>query len=216
MRYLLVVLLLLIMTSTASAEVFMYQDNAGKWHGVSAADQVPAEYRDQLKTVDDPDPRAHEDDLRRASIKCQQPGIEDKGVIRGRFYLITNGGDVRPVRKESVFILRNDFSDTGIAKEDSDKLKGEYGYAILTSPVLQKIISDHKTLCEYSVFTTTTDLDGNFSYTGLPDGFYEISCIGRGGINEAVWFDTFIISNGKPSTLIDDDKPLAASAAVNP
>ncbi|HEY3346603.1 MAG TPA: hypothetical protein VGK71_03160 [Nitrospirota bacterium] len=35
----------------ASAEVFMYRDDAGKWHGVGSANEVPEQYRDQLEQV---------------------------------------------------------------------------------------------------------------------------------------------------------------------
>lgn len=38
------------------AEVFMYQDSQGQWHGVSTMDEVPQEYRDQVQGVDHVEP----------------------------------------------------------------------------------------------------------------------------------------------------------------
>jgi hypothetical protein len=38
-------------TLAASAEVFMYKDDAGKWHGVGSVSEVPEQYKDQLTQV---------------------------------------------------------------------------------------------------------------------------------------------------------------------
>ena len=37
----------LLITSQAYAEVFMYQDEKGKWYGVNSVDQIPERYRSQ-------------------------------------------------------------------------------------------------------------------------------------------------------------------------
>lgn len=58
MKLIFTVFLILIIPSLAFAEVFMYQDASGKWHGVSSIDQVPPAYRSQIQGVvnNDPDP----------------------------------------------------------------------------------------------------------------------------------------------------------------
>ncbi len=48
--------ILLFIPVVCFAEVFMYQDNAGKWHGVSSINEVPQEYRSQTNSVQHDDP----------------------------------------------------------------------------------------------------------------------------------------------------------------
>jgi len=50
----------LMLLGSAAAEVFMYKDSAGKWHGVSSPGEVPEEYRAQVETVNNPDTRTPE------------------------------------------------------------------------------------------------------------------------------------------------------------
>jgi len=59
MRYLLAAIFILAIAIPVHAEVYMYRDSAGIWHGVSSADQVPPEYRDQLKALEASDPEVN-------------------------------------------------------------------------------------------------------------------------------------------------------------
>jgi hypothetical protein len=43
-----------------NAQVYMYKDDAGKWHGVSSAAQIPEQYRDQVQEVTSPDSKTPE------------------------------------------------------------------------------------------------------------------------------------------------------------
>jgi hypothetical protein len=51
MKILAVLFLFFTFSSVVHAEVLMYQDDGGKWHGVSSIDQVPEKYKKQIESV---------------------------------------------------------------------------------------------------------------------------------------------------------------------
>jgi hypothetical protein len=53
MRIFTVLLLLFAFCSVAWADVLMYRDDAGKWHGVNSILEVPDKYKDQVSAVEE-------------------------------------------------------------------------------------------------------------------------------------------------------------------
>ena len=61
MRYAILLAILLTIAAPAHAEIFMYQDSSGQWHGVSSQDQIPSQYRDKSATVNNADKSSPEE-----------------------------------------------------------------------------------------------------------------------------------------------------------
>ena len=205
--------ILLFIPTVCFSEVFMYQDNAGKWYGVSSIDQVPLEYKNQIEGIKSDDPL--EKAKNEVSNICQPPSDADKGTISGRLYLITKGGDVKPALKVSIFILRDygtdvEQKDLNIIKKKIDQFANyKFGFEDIYNDIIQ-LEKDRVILCPYCVFTVATDLNGNFIFHGLPDGNYELYCMGQAGANEAIWLQSFTISKSNPSIFIDGGVPVAS------
>jgi len=86
MHYLLAVLFVLLVATPTSAEVFMYQDSSGKWHGVSSVSQVPEEYQNQIQSVvnndtdkaSTPEPVSHKKQSKVVVVNTKEVAPEEK------------------------------------------------------------------------------------------------------------------------------------------
>ncbi len=70
--------LILLFPVVANAEVFMYQDSSGQWHGVSSKNQVPAEYQNQLNSVIDNEPTPTPSRIKAQKVKEKREARQEK------------------------------------------------------------------------------------------------------------------------------------------
>jgi hypothetical protein len=130
-----------------------------------------------------------------------------KGILTGRVFAITKGGDLKPARIATVHILFYGGADTAgtvyvqetmkatdAFSAELQKNRGDWSerYACLKelgiySSTMLKVMewSESKQIYD-QVVNLQTDEEGFFSIT-LPPGIYIVTARGRAGANQAVW-----------------------------
>ena len=139
------------------------------------------------------------------------------GVVSGRVFAITGGGDMKPARLARVYLFyagRNDeeaktsvgmtwLNENVAAVEAQVKLvEAEretcaadmltYDKAILAT---LKWGEDQKKANQ--ILTADADEEGNFKITSVTPGFYVLLARGRSGFSEGIWSQTIKVESGR-------------------
>jgi hypothetical protein len=153
-----------------------------------------------------------------------QPGKPMLAAVKGRVFLITKGGDLKPARLADVYLLSAD------VLPDEKSVKTETGLVALyceyagqqrqfvyrpdvgayASRVVQADLSEYKDglsklqkmfsgqMGKKNTFSAQADEEGGFSFDGVPFGSYMIIAFGHAGVNLGYWEQPLQITATKP------------------
>jgi len=126
MRTIILILFFMVVAMTVHAEVFMYQDSAGKWHGVNQINDVPAEYRSQCKET-----------IQQAEIKSQEEEMAE--TAKQRWLKEKNEKEFAPEKIQVLLHAREAAINTMYEKIE-EKIKDKIGTRLPDGAV----ITDYK------------------------------------------------------------------------
>jgi hypothetical protein len=147
--------------------------------------------------------------------KTSTPTVLKTGSVDGRVFGITHGGDLKPARMPTIYLLYE-----GQREKHLEENSADYQYQLVSLDALGKRLEnpstgdenlkcresmlDHdRTLLDVAqwaldnkkakqVFTTEGDEEGRFSITKVPVGYYRIVARGQAGASDAYWESMFI------------------------
>jgi len=154
-------------------------------------------------------------------------GSQGYSELTGKVFAITKGGDLKPARMATLFVLSGDaaaqfksnmLSETSraaeAAKTDSglvdpmvagdfsellESLKRRYCRDAFVS-TFEEAVNLAKRNPD-SIVTSETDEDGIFRVTGLTSGTRTVVAIGRAGSNDAVWVEDVTLESGQETPI---------------
>ena len=161
-----------------------------------------------------------------------QPPVQ--ASIKGRVFLITAGGDLKPARLPNVYLLAADES----LNQDSAKILQAALQHCLQLEQIQRALRDFdfsQSLVNgargefakyqsdlsalemlfrvHSVLTGQTDEDGQFTFEKVPSGSYAIAAFGQAGVNLAYWGEPLQVKAGEQSE-IKLSQPVTACSGI--
>jgi hypothetical protein len=144
------------------------------------------------------------------------------GSVKGRVFLITKDGDLKPARSPVVYLLYH-----GQAHYDPNAVDHFYQLASLDAygkrlelnlfedkDCQMALLDSSKILLDMEewaldnkkpmqVLKTKGDIEGHFKITGVPRGNYRIVALGQAGANDAHWDKLDVVVKAGAPTLID-------------
>jgi hypothetical protein len=161
----------------------------------------------------------------------QQTARPPMASLNGRAFLITKGGDIKPVRMGTVYLFgsfpydatgklldgqHNPWMDAGRespgvqlvycdleAAKSSLTQAGDAGYLLAYKTLLKcaEGIVQSHGSKKVGLYKGTTDEEGNFSFEKVPVAEYEVMVLGHAGIYEGLWRGDVVLRSGKASIL---------------
>lgn len=150
------------------------------------------------------------------------------GIVSGKIFLITKGGDLKPARLAQVFLLDGNAGKDGdesaayyftlahLAKlkaidskqlyaglsdpEDVDRIYCLTKLRIFGESVTSTLKWNHEQKTDF-VKIGNADEDGLFRFGGVTPGKYSILATGHAGVNTAYWQQDVIVEGGKEVTI---------------
>ena len=150
-------------------------------------------------------------------------------TLTGKVFAITKGGDLKPARMATLFVLSGDVAaqfKSKMLSEISKAAEAEEAASRLVDPVLRTDVEVLELLegikrmdCEKafrntledginlakrnadSVFILETDEEGLFKVAGLKPGSYTVVIIGRAGANDGVWVEDVTLEAGQETPI---------------
>lgn len=132
-------------------------------------------------------------------------------TIKGKFLVVTKGGDVKPAIMSDVYIIRN-FRGSEIEPDkvlslfkNSENMDDKINKLITATSdlvLIKELIQFDKSNpnCSYEC---KTNLEGYFEMKGIPSGEYEVFCFGHAGANNVIWFDVLNLNWTNPTKTVE-------------
>ncbi len=164
---------------------------------------------------------AEQIDTNRAASPAQKASHPSFGVVSGRIFLITKGGDLKPARMAHVFLFFDrgqgssavmsagggdtpgliylkknleaieEANKSGASKSCKSDLLNAFKAAVATLDWAQ----EHKLTAYVAILDA--DEEGNFSIGKIRPGVYELIARGQAGINDAYWLQEITVRSGE-------------------
>jgi hypothetical protein len=142
------------------------------------------------------------------------------GSVSGRAYLITKGGDLKPVRDGAVYLIRvqptEKLSLTGRANRMfTEMLKATEKSGESTSLPCVEVAAYREAakvaLKEQGSRTLETNAEGEFAINDIAMGGYDLVVIGHAGIYDAVWRSSIMVVGDKQTLKLNDPDPACSA-----
>jgi hypothetical protein len=163
-----------------------------------------------------------------ATPKAASEAKPKPGIVSGRIFLITKGGDIKPARLASVYLVSWDGAKNSAAQRwDDEYLRASQGYlAKLLDPQwsestackMELLAYDQATLAvlqsdapsQLKILTGHADEEGNFKMADVQPGLYMIVASARAGFNDARWEEGFVQVKSEMETSLKLASPAKA------
>jgi hypothetical protein len=142
------------------------------------------------------------------------------GSVSGRAYLVTKGGDLKPVRDGAVYLIQNQPTQKLSLADQANRIFPDMLKAVQESgrttslpcvelasyqKALELVMRDHKGRMG------STNEEGEFEIPAIPAGLYDLVVVGHAGIYDAVWYMSIMVIGDKHSVKLNDPRPACRS-----
>jgi hypothetical protein len=157
-------------------------------------------------------------------------------TVKGRVFLITRGGDLKPARLADVYLFSVrtvlDFASTKRYRDDAEKWCNNANESRQIGPEtvtrvdlafykeqiegLEKTFSDGigRAGSSKTAFAGNADEDGRFIFAGVPSGEYTLVVFGQAGVNLAYWQAGLTVTNGGEQPEVKLSAPVTTCAML--
>lgn len=138
------------------------------------------------------------------------------GSVSGRAYLVTKGGDLKPVRDGAVYLIQIQTPEKPSVADranhifsDMVKAMGKSGESASLPCVELAAYREavKRALQEQGGRTVETNEEGEFTIGEIRMGAYELVVVGHAGIYDAVWRTSIMVVGDKQTVKLNDPNP---------